>query len=258
LERIALFVEMAGASGMSQPDLAARVGETPAALDAATASLVRSRRLTLIAGHPPRLVSHSVFEDLARKVRAQLKAFHQAAPLETGVSREEIRDRVFPDLSLEISRAVLQALIDRQEIVAEKDLLRLATHRIALTTEEQAARDALARLFAEAALQPLTLEEAVSQVAAQFGIDSTRVQRFAQLLIQSGDLTRVGELVFHRSALEALRESLLVYKSTHGPRLDVTAFKDLTGVTRKYAIPLLEYLDRQRVTRRHGESREIV
>jgi len=258
LERIALFVEMAGASGLSQPDLAARVGETSTTLDTSIASLVRARRLTLIAGHPPRLVPHSVFEDLARKVRAQLKAFHQAAPLETGVSREEIRDRVFPDLPLEISRAVLQALLDRQEVVAEKDLLRLATHRIALSTEEQAARDALARLFAEAALQPLTLEEAVSQVAAQFGIDATRVQRFAQLLIQSGDLVRVGELVFHRSALEDLRESLLRYKSTHGPRLDVTAFKDLTGVTRKYAIPLLEYLDRQRVTRRHGEAREIV
>ena len=169
-----------------------------------------------------------------------------------------MRERVFSDIPVEIFRAVLSGMAERQELVAEKDLLRLATHRVALSTEEQAARDQLARIFADAGLQPVTLDEAIARASSGSGIDPARAQRFAQMLVNSGELVRVGELVFHRLALEGLRETLLRRKESHGPKLDVTVFKELTGISRKYAIPLLEYLDRQRVTRRNGEVREIV
>jgi selenocysteine-specific elongation factor len=78
------------------------------------------------------------------------------------------------------------------------------------------------------------------------------------MLINSGELVRVAELVFHRRALDDLRETLQRFKAERGAQIDVGAFKDLTGVSRKYAIPLLEYLDRQRVTRRVGDAREIL
>jgi selenocysteine-specific elongation factor len=78
------------------------------------------------------------------------------------------------------------------------------------------------------------------------------------MLIASGELVRVSDLIFHRSALESLRAVMERFKAEKGPRIDVATFKDLTGVSRKYAIPLLEYLDRQRVTRRVGDVREIL
>jgi selenocysteine-specific elongation factor len=78
------------------------------------------------------------------------------------------------------------------------------------------------------------------------------------MLVASGELVKVADLVFHRSAIESLREMLRGFKAERGATLDVGAFKDLTGVSRKYAIPLLEYLDRQRVTRRVGDAREIL
>jgi selenocysteine-specific elongation factor len=257
-ERLALFIEMAGPSGLGYPDLAARVGETDAALDPLLSALVRARRVVHIPGQPARLLAHQTFEAFARAVRARLKEFHQASPLASGMPREEIREQIFSDLPLEIFRAVLQTLSDRQEVVAEKELLRLATHRISLSAEDLAAQESLGQLFAEAALQPLSLAEGVAKIVAQTAIDPSRVQRFAQLLLDRGELIRVAELVFHRTALENLCQTLLAFKSTHGPRLDVVTFKDLTGVSRKYAIPLLEYLDRQRVTRRLGEAREIL
>jgi selenocysteine-specific elongation factor len=104
----------------------------------------------------------------------------------------------------------------------------------------------------------MSLEEAIAKAGSQFGVDAARAQRFAQMLINSGELVRVAELIFHRSALDALRQMLQKFKAEHGAKLDVGAFKDLTGVSRKYAIPLLEYLDRQRVTRRLGDAREIL
>jgi selenocysteine-specific elongation factor len=80
-----------------------------------------------------------------------------------------------------------------------------------------------------------------------------------QILLREKNLIRVSpELIFHRQALGQLKEQLSSYKKAKGDRISVPAFKELTGVTRKYAIPLLEYLDREHVTRRVGEERVIL
>ena len=258
VERIALLVEMAGEHGMSYAEMAARSGATDATLEQATAALTKNRRVVMAASQPLLLVARQPFEDLARQVRSLLKEFHQRAPLETGLAREELRERIFAHLSPDIFRAIIAQLIERGEVVAEKDLLRLATHRIELSAEEKAAKDHLAELYRRAALQPITLEEALAQAMPQYGIDAQRAQRFAHMLINSGELVRIADLIFHRQALDELRGTLQRFKAEHGPRIDVGAFKDLTGISRKYAIPLLEYLDRQRVTRRVGDAREIL
>ena len=258
VERLALLVGMAGPAGLTQAELAARSGAPDALIDESVRLLVQTRRLIAAATQPWLLVSRPAFDELAKEVRGLLKSFHQRQPLEPGLGREEVRERIFSAVPSGIFRAVISHLAERQELVAEKDLLRLASHRVALSADEQTARDRLADLFAESGLQPLSLEDAVARAGAVSGIDQARAQRFAQMLINSGELVRVAELVFHRSALEGLRETLRRHKESHGPKLDVAIFKELTGVTRKYAIPLLEYLDRQRVTRRNGDVREIV
>jgi selenocysteine-specific elongation factor len=89
-------------------------------------------------------------------------------------------------------------------------------------------------------------------------IDKTRAQKIMTLLLREKTLVKVSDdLVFHQSALSELRKSLAAQKLI-SPRLDVARFKELTGVSRKYAIPLLEYLDRERVTRRVGDERLIM
>jgi selenocysteine-specific elongation factor len=262
IERIALLVEMAGERGMDWDEIAARSGSSNEVIKRAAETITKARRAVTASQNPKTgltpLVARSAFEELAGRVRAILKEFHRKSPLESGMGREEIREKIFARLSPDIFRAVIGNLGERNEIVAEKDLLRLSSHRVALSAEEQAAKDRLAALFAEAGLQPMTLEEAVAQTAAQAGVDAARAQRFAQMLINSGELVRVAGLIFHRGALDGLRETLRKFKAEHGPKLDVNAFKDLTGVSRKYAIPLLEYLDLQRVTRRSGDVREIL
>ncbi len=258
VERIALLVEMAAERGMSREEIAARCGATDDQIASAAAALIKSRRVVTAGDNPLRLVARPAFDELARRVRALLKQFHQQAPLESGLGREEVRERIFAHLPAEVFRTVINHLTERQEVVAEKELLRLATHRVELSAEEKAVKDHLAEVYARAALQPLPLSEAIAQAASQFGIEAQRAQRFAQMLIASGELVRAGDLFFHSQAIEELKATLQRYKSEHGARIDVGAFKDLTGVSRKYAIPLLEYLDRQRVTRRVGDVREIL
>ncbi len=258
IERTALMVEMAGEQGMTLAEIAARCGAPDEAIRRAAESSTRSRRLIAASSNPLLLIARPAFEELAKSVRRLLKDFHEKAPLESGMGREEIREKVFAHLPQEIFRAVINHLTDRKEIVTDKDLLRLSGHLVALSPEEQAAKDRLAELYSRAELQTMTLEDAIAQVGPQFGIDSHRAQRFAQMLINSGELVRVSDLIFHRNTLDHLRSILQKFKVENGPRIDVGSFKDLTGVSRKYAIPLLEYLDRQRVTRRVGDSREIL
>lgn len=257
-ERIALLVEMTGERGMNYAELAARSGSTDEAIKRAADSLTKTKRLVAAVANPLLLIARVDFENLAKQVRAMLKDFHSRLPLESGMGREEVREKIFANLPPEIFRAVLAQLAERNEVIAEKDLLRLAAHRVALSAEEQAAKDHLAEIYARAALQPISLEEAIAQAGSQSGIDQARATRFAQMLVNSGELVKVADLVFHRSAVEGLRETLQRHKAEHGARLDVGAFKDLTGISRKYAIPLLEYLDRQRITRRVGDAREIL
>lgn len=257
-DRIGLLVEMAGERGMNYAQLAARSGSTDETIKRAADSLIKSRRLVAAVANPQLLIARTQFDDLAKQTRTMLKDFHARSPLESGMAREELREKIFANLSPEIFRAVIAQLTERNEVIAEKDLLRLSSHRVALSVEEQAAKDHLAEVYAHAALQPISLEEAVAQAGSQFGIDAGRAQRFAQMLINSGELVKVADLIFHRTAIESLREMLQRFKAEQGSKLDVGAFKDLTGISRKYAIPLLEYLDRQRVTRRVGDAREIL
>jgi len=89
-------------------------------------------------------------------------------------------------------------------------------------------------------------------------IDKSRAQKIVTLLLREKVLIKVSDdLVFHQTALAGLRQQLLLQKSKSA-KIDVGRFKDLAGVSRKYAIPLLEYLDRERVTRRVGDERIIL
>jgi selenocysteine-specific elongation factor len=256
--RIGIFVDMAGEFGISDAEVAARSGSSNETIARAAEDMTRERRAVIIASSPPRFLAKTFFDDLPRKARTLIREYHQKAPLEAGIAREEVRERLFARLNPEIFRTVISHAISRGEIVAERDLLRLSTHRIELSPQEQAAKNHLADVYARAALRPISLDEAITQAGPQFGIDSQRAQRFAQMLINSGVLVRIADLVFHQSAIEELKSALRRFKMEHSPRIDVGAFKELTGVSRKYAIPLLEYLDRQRVTRRVGDTREIL
>jgi selenocysteine-specific elongation factor len=156
---------------------------------------------------------------------------------------------VLPDAPPFVFEGVLAAARD---IVLEGDAVRLASHRVQLKQDEEAALAKIESLFAAAGLAV----PATSEVLAKSGLDPARARTVLQMLLRSRKLIPVSaDLVYHASALAALREQLAARK---GQRFSVPEFKDWTGVSRKYAIPLLEYLDRERVTRREGDQRVIV
>jgi selenocysteine-specific elongation factor len=145
-------------------------------------------------------------------------------------------------------------LIRDKKLEAAGDVVRLPGHGVVMKDEEAESKKKIEDAFASAGLKV----PALSEVMAGLRVDRVRAQKIVTLLLRDKVLTKVSdELVFHRSALDELRRQMAAYKA-QSPKIDVAKFKELTGVSRKYAIPLLEYLDRERVTRRVGDVREIL
>jgi selenocysteine-specific elongation factor len=123
-----------------------------------------------------------------------------------------------------------------------------------MKSEESDSKRVIEEAFAQAGLKVPALKE----VLAGIKLDRTRAQQVVTLLLRDKVLVKLAdELVFHRTALEGLRQQVTAAKAK-SPKIDVARFKELTGLSRKYAIPLLEYLDRERVTRRVGDERVIL
>ncbi len=192
------------------------------------------------------------FKAARESALAALDAFHKANPLVAGISKEELRSKI--DLHQDVMEGVLAQLVRDKKSDVSGEQVRLAGRGVELKDEEAKAKEQIEKAFASAGLKVPLMKE----VLASLPVDKARAQKLVTLLLRDRVLVKLAdELVFHHSALQQLREMIAGYKSK-SPKIDVGAFKDLTGVSRKYAIPLLEYLDRERVTRRVGDERVIV
>jgi selenocysteine-specific elongation factor len=224
--------------------------------------LLEAKKRLLILGQPPSLfVSTGHFETLKRRAVEELEKFHQANPLVTGLAKEELRGRLASRASGEmvlpsslLFNSVLQTLSAAGKVSLQGELVRAGGREIQLTPEEVAAKDQISRAFEQASLAVPSAKE----VLGALRIDRARAEKILHLLLREKTLVKVAEdLIFHRAALERLRRQVAQRKG-RDHRIDVAVFKEMTGLTRKYAIPLLEYLDRERVTRREGDTRVIL
>ena len=179
-----------------------------------------------------------------------LKVYHRQKPLAAGMPKEELRGRELPDSP----PFLLDALLARAKtIVAEGEIVRLSSHKVCRCSRTNRRR----RRRSNSAFQQAGLAvPSTGDVLAKSGVEAARAKALLQILIRDKRLVRISEdLVFHASAVQALRELLAKYK---GRRFAVPEFKEWTGISRKYAIPLLEFLDRERVTRRDGDGRLVL
>jgi selenocysteine-specific elongation factor len=198
------------------------------------------------------LVAPTAFARAKSDVLQVLKKFHDANPLVAGMSKEELRERV--NLGAEVFGSVLEKLVAEKKLEAAGETLHLQGRGVVMKDEEAESKKIIEHAFASAGLQVPSLKE----VLAGLKVDKVRAQKIVTLLLRDRILIKISEeLVFHQSALVNLRQKVTALKSTV-PKIDVARFKDMTGVSRKYAIPLLEYLDRERVTRRVGDERVIL
>ncbi len=191
-------------------------------------------------------------ERLRREAEAALKAFHAREPLKPGMSKEELRTRL-GSLEERVFLALLERFGAAGVLVVDRDKVRGAGHAIRLTPEQQAASDRIEAEFRDAGVAPPTLDEAFSRL----GLTGPSAQAVAQLLVEGRRLVRIREgLYFHAEPLQEAVGRVVAFIRTH-QAITPQEIKDLLGISRKYAIPLLEWLDSQRVTVRVGDKRVL-
>jgi selenocysteine-specific elongation factor len=256
--RLALYVEAAGGEGLRRADLAARTGWRDETLDAALREATAGGALVEADGV---YVGRKIFDEFIQSARAEVEAHHQREPLQRGLARETLRERLFAHVAPEVFRAVLVGAERAGLLVSERDIVRAGGHTLALSAADSELHASLEQIYREAALEAPALDDALARAAGGKPVAREHARKILQLLLDSGALVRVSnELLVHRDALARLVETLGEYAARHEPErlIDVAAFKDLANVSRKYAIPLLEYLDRARITRRAGDRRLIL
>jgi len=250
VEAVLVRVARSGLEGRVISALASELGMSDAELETEIRSLAADGRVVEAAGL---WFERDAWNDLTEGVESILTRFHEHEPLLGGMSREELRSRLCREMPQEAWRAWLRRGVENGRLRLEGDRVALAGHRVVLSNEDQALAERIDLRFREAGLDPPDVTDVLSEGGA-----GPKGDRVAELLVSRGTLVRIQDgRLFHGEALESLRARLREHAKT-SKTIDVGTFKQLAGVTRKNAIPLLEHLDAERTTRRVGNVREIL
>jgi selenocysteine-specific elongation factor len=241
--------------GITLEDIVARTGWLEDEIRTAAKKLTDTGRAKVVSAEPLVLLSGKSFDEVRQKIAARIEKFHKENPLLPGISREDLRSSLGKRVRPETFRTALDDLLAQKKLETHGEIVKRAGAAINLDPEEARAKEQIEKAFATAGLAVPSVKEVLSKLP----VEAKRAENILQILLRDKNLVRVTpDLIFHRDALAQLRDRLSVFKKTKGERISVPGFKELTGITRKYAIPLLEYLDRERVTRRAGDERVIL
>jgi selenocysteine-specific elongation factor len=253
-EEVLRAMAEAAPNGLALGEILARTGWLEAEITEAAKALSEKGRLRILAEHPLVVASAQAATNCISALHSAVAAYHRENPLLPGIPRQELRAKA-GNPRPELFERSLRDLLRTGVITFSGDMVHAAGRTIEFTAEESLAKERIEREFEQAGLAV----PAFADVLGKLPVEQGRARKILQILIREKILIRVTEdLVFHRAAISHLRKLLAAYRRAQGTRLSIPAFKELTGITRKYAIPLLEYLDRERVTQRVGNERVIL
>jgi selenocysteine-specific elongation factor len=216
--------------------------------------LAQSKKLVMVPAPMPILVLPHVVDSLKKDTLKRVGDFHKDNPLQKGISKEELRKTLYDDLPLEIFRYCLDGLVEKQKISFFEDAVSVHGRMVQLTAEGQRVREMIEDSLQKAGCQPPSISDLQSSVNA----DPDEIRRIFFWMIKEKILIRLSEdLAYHRVTLESMKKQMKS-RFSPGTRFGVAEFKELFDLTRKHAIPLLEYFDREKFTRRLGNDRILL
>jgi selenocysteine-specific elongation factor len=248
-----LYLSEAGAAGCSRGELTALLPWDPGDLANRLNALTRQGQVLYYDQENQRYLLADTAKELQQATLRLLTDYHRKFPLKPGLSKEELRRQLPAAMEVRLFNYVLGDMVQRKQVAAEKDLVRLTTHKVTLAQDQEDLSRRLEDLYRRGLLSPPTFKEATeaSKIAAD------KVKQLLQVLVNQGRLVKVKEdLYFHQAAIEQLKAALIDFLKKNR-EITVVQFKDLTQTSRKFTIPLLEYFDSIRTTVRVGEARRL-
>ncbi|MCI5219768.1 MAG: selenocysteine-specific translation elongation factor, partial [Candidatus Electrothrix sp. LOE2] len=252
IDKMLLFLEESGVQGITEDQLSTRLGLFGKKLKKQLQVPVSAKKVLVVESDSRRLVASRVIEQLNQTVLGLLEQYHKENPLKTGLAREEIRSRLRPPVDQKLFQYLMTHLAKSDILVQEGAEVRLSSHEVTLQIDEQEMQEKIGRLYKDAGLRPPNLKDVLA-LFAEF--PEKQIRQVIDLLLQNGTLVKINEaLFFHAEELGRLTETMQDYLGREG-EIDAPGFKDLTGLTRKFSIPLLEYFDKIKLTIRVGDKR---
>jgi selenocysteine-specific elongation factor len=247
--RVGRLLTEAGYAGLTEAALFARASGSAKELTRALEGAAARQQVLLVDKDARRFLARPVFAGLEARAVAALERFHTEAPEQDGMPREELKQRLGVPHDKTFQR-LLAALGEAGRVEVTGELARLPGRGHAFEAAAKRLLDEVATALSTAGLAP----PLPGDLAHRLRADEARVTALLQVLVGEGRAVRAGELYFDAAAVKALEARLVAFLAAN-PRIDTQQFKDLTGQSRKFAIPLAEYFDRERVTLRVGEHR---
>ena len=248
-----LYLSEAGAAGRSRAELTALLPWDPVDLANRLNAMTRQGQALYYDQENQRSLLTVTAQELERQSLQILADYHRKFPLKAGLSKEELRRQLPPAMEVRLFNYLLGGMAQKKQLVSDKDLVRLSTHKVTLAQDQEDVSRRLEELYRRGHFSPPTFKEATeaSKIAAD------KVKQLLQVLVNQGRLIKVKEdLYFHQAAIEALKAALIDFLKQNR-EITVNQFKDLTQTSRKFSIPLLEYFDSTRTTVRVGETRRL-
>lgn len=248
-----LIVAQSLLSGISLEEIVLRSGIPRRPAETALQGLLTSGEIAQLTREPRIFLSKSALTTLKQGLLDELTAYLAANPLKDGISKEELKTRL-PKRSDQRFFAPLLADLEKEgRLAAERELVRLAGVPKQAASQTTALASHLTKLLAAGGSEPPTIKELSEATASS----EKEVRDHLALLVREGSVVRVSTEIFYAaSALDAIRQKLISHLQQHAEIIPAE-FRELTGLSRKFMIPLLEHFDNEKLTIRTGDKRVL-
>ncbi|MEA3470421.1 MAG: SelB C-terminal domain-containing protein [Thermodesulfobacteriota bacterium] len=252
-EKTDIILERAGLGGISARQLSTRTGITPKDQDRILGEMLSKREVLLLDRDERRVVAFSQYENLQREIVAALTRYHERFPLREWAGKEELRNTLGAFIEPRLFNRALKDLENEGKIVSEKENLRISGHRVIMKDGMEALKEKILGIYEKSGLAPPSIKE----VMESFQEKREDVKSVLIMLIGEEALIKVSEeLYFYGEFMEKLRNNYKNFLIKEG-KATPASFRDLTGLSRKYTIPLMEYFDKTKLTIRVGDHRVL-
>jgi selenocysteine-specific elongation factor len=253
-QKLLMLVEECSVKGMTADQMAARTGVFSKKLKKQLQHPVSTGALLVVDSDSQRMLAAAVAETISHQMLDQLASFHRHNPLRPGLAKEELRSQLRPAVDQKVFQILLASLVRKGQIEQTGAEVKLSGHTVTLQVNEQEMEEKIGTLYREAGLAPPNLKDVLT-VFSEF--PEKQIRQVIDLLVAKGTLIKINEsLCFHAPTIHALREAVEAFIRKEG-EIDAQRFKDLTGLTRKFSIPLLEYFDKIKLTIRIDDKRVL-
>ncbi len=251
-DKILLFLRESGVTGLTFDELTIRMGIFGKHLKKLLNDPLSTRKIVVVDSTTQRYLEKNIAEGVITSLVDNLGNYHKENPLQEGVPKEELRSELGKTVDLKVFQFCLNDLIKKQKVIQEASLVRLATHEVALQADEEQLQKDLLVWYRGKGLATATIKETMEQFHEY---RQSLVKEVINLLIREKKLMKVSESLYYDARLiTELQEKIVAFIRAEG-EIDAPRFKEMTGLTRKFSIPILEYFDRVKLTIRVGDKR---